>query len=313
MALCKARRRPGFTLIELLVVIAVIAILIGLLVPAVQQVREAAARTQCANNLKQIGLAFYNHHDTLKLFPTGGGTASGTFMTFPSPIAPPAVGRAQRGGWAYQILPYLEQENLWKCGDSTTIQQTPVAVYFCPTRRSPQQSTQGSWAGNALIDYAASNMEPGPGQVADANDDRFNRGNGVVRFNVAGAVRIAHVTDGTSNTLLVGEKRLARDLLSTGLAPDDDQGYSIGWDHDTVARTVNPPAQDPPSTAVGYGTDNCLTNPCPLGSTFGSAHAAGFQMAMADGSVRRINYGISLRTLMALGTIAGGEVLGNDF
>jgi prepilin-type N-terminal cleavage/methylation domain-containing protein len=313
MILCKARRRPGFTLVELLVVIAIIAILIGLLVPAVQKVREAAARIQCANNLKQIGLAFHNHHDTLRFFPTGGGTTDGVFMTFPSPVAPPAVGRAQQGGWGYQILPYLEQGNLWNCGDGTAIQQTPVAVYFCPSRRSPQQSTQGPWAGNALIDYAASNMDPGPGQAAHPTDDRFNTGSGVVRFNVVGAVRSAHVLDGLSNTLLVGEKRLARDRLGTGLAPDDDQGYSIGWDHDTVSRTVNPPAQDPSSTAAGYGTDNCLVNPCPLGSTFGSAHAAGFQVVLADGSVRLLAYGISQRTFMALGTIAGGEVLGNDF
>ncbi len=307
------KRRPGFTLIELLVVIAIIAILIGLLVPAVQQVREAAARTQCANHLKQIGLAFHNHHDVLNYFPTGGGTPSGLFMLFPAPLTPPAVGRAQQGGWGYQILPYLEQVNLWRCGNSVTIQQTPLEVYFCPSRRDPVQSTQGIWAGNALTDYAASNMEPGPGMTADPIDDRFNTGNGIVRFNVVGAVRIAHVLDGTSNTLLVGEKRLARDRLSTGLAPDDDQGYSIGWDHDTVARTINPPAPDPNSTAVGFGTDNCVTNPCPFGSTFGSAHIAGFQMVMADGSVRLITYGIRQPTFMALGTSAGGEVIADDF
>src|SRR5262245_41827572 len=130
-------KRRGFTLIELLVVIAIIAILIALLVPAVQKVREASNVAQCKNQLKQIGLAWHNHHETFKVFPSGGGHWAASDSRTKTRTGVPADYNDQVWGWAYQILPFIEQEALWSHKSDAAITATSVVTYYCPSFRGP--------------------------------------------------------------------------------------------------------------------------------------------------------------------------------
>jgi prepilin-type N-terminal cleavage/methylation domain-containing protein len=286
--------RSGFTLIELLVVIAIIAVLIGLLLPAVQKVREAAARAKCQNNLKQVALAFHNHHDTHQFFPSGGWDWSDP-PTYAG--GRPVTGAGQRAGWGFQVLPFIEADNAWRGGPATTdLDRVRVAIgttnptFFCPSRRGPQTVTHsdpgylaGLTAPRALCDYAGSNLE----------------GTGVVqRRNPA---RMADVTDGTSLTLLAAEKRL--NLARLGQPQkDDDEGYTAGWDVDTLRETDKEPRPDL------FGTDIDTGN-----KRFGSSHVGRFNAAFTDGSVRTIPYAIDEKVFERLGDKSDGKTVPNDF
>jgi len=297
-------KRVGFTLIELLVVIAIIAILIGLLLPAVQKVREAANRLQCTNNLKQIGLAWNTHQVTYGLYPTGG-RMNWDDVNFRG--GAPEVLNKQNAGWGYQILPFLEQENVWRGGDAVTdadknalIYKTPIKVYFCPSRRAPgliKWDPSFVWVPRtetASIDYAASlgntnfPVPPIPYLIGRMED-------GICRGLESGGARgPAEVLDGLSNTLFVAEKGIDMTYLGK-FQYDDDAGYIDSMDPDTLRFTNAVPAKDSPINK----RYSCL---------FGSSHTGTFGGLMGDGSVKSIQYSISVSTFKAMGSVAGGEV-----
>jgi prepilin-type N-terminal cleavage/methylation domain-containing protein len=279
MSPCTCRRRRGFTLIELLVVIAIIAILIGLLLPAVQKVREAAARTQCRNHLKQIALAFHNFHDVYGRFPDGGKNGSDTPASNPMATTYP-TGRAE-WSWTWQILPFIEQDNLYRLADNgtnnNTIYRSAIKIYYCPTRRSAQL-----YNNRGKIDYA------GNGGTSSGSP------NGLLTRLGFDVVKMASITDGTSNTIMVGEKRMKRDKF--GMSYDDNEPFvAPGWDSEIVrfaASDLDKPCCGP-NQDIQFTPTPPFSDPDSGLAQFGSSHPSGINAALADGSVIGIRYNIT--------------------
>jgi len=313
-ALRRLRARwGGFTLIELLVVIAIIAILIGLLVPAVQKVREAAARIQCGNNLRQIGLAMHNFHGTNNRFPPPRGDF---FVTYAQALGltPPTYGGlypggfTQYGGWMVSLLPYVEQDNLRKQMNYTGTNWVPayfnnqgtiVKTYQCPSDpRSGIKPPAGDGATTSYLGVTGSDGYAGTG--TGQNEQFFGPTNGIFDVSSTG-VRVTDITDGSTNTLMVGERPPAGDLY-------------WGWwgvsDYDCLLSTyglidfyadLSPGIfRAPTKKPLDYNYES---------NHFYSLHTAGSNWLIGDASVRFIAYGASADTIQRMGSRARGEVV----
>jgi len=308
---CTRRNRRAFTLIELLVVIAIIGLLMALLLPAIQRVREASNRMRCGNNLSQIAIAFHNHHNDFGYFPTGGasinndpGTTANFSLSRTFIGGQPATGPNQSWGWAYQILPYIEQKDLWLNSNDATVRRTPIPLYFCPSRRRPGVDVNGI----AQLDYA------GNGGAFEGQSGLFAPGWGaVVIRHASGAIvtrtpsesppfeRVVTLDsgfpDGTSNTFLAGEKYVRRTQYQRGPHEDRDS-FAAGFVCDTV-RWARAPNQNLPQPLV----DDTFDAP----RRFGSAHVARVNFVYVDRSVRALSYKIDMTIFYLLAVKEDGH------
>ncbi len=331
-----SRSRRGFTLIELLVVIAIIAILIGLLLPAVQKVREAASRMSCSNNLKQLALACHSYHDVNSGLPSA-------MVVYNNGNAPyyPYNTSGFGPNWIVLILPYIEQGNIYNtCSASITsnmqgsgdmgwlsaLQGVKIKSLLCSSDGFNAQAFTGGLGNNVRGNYAAN---CGPGFFANqlnggSNSSNFNlQGQGPFWYTTQAPYRCAqiqNIQDGSSNTMMLGEIR-------AGVVASDPRGvWALGhpgssvvtWyatGDDLTINASNSGADDIQNCTDGGGTPNgmgCWSS-CPSQqATLRSQHTSGANSAMADGSVRFLSNSLSVQTYYQIGSANDGLPLGSD-
>jgi len=343
-----SRSRRGFTLIELLVVIAIIAILIGLLLPAVQKVREAAARMSCSNNLKQLALACHNYHDQVQFLPPGAANDQAPFGTQGT------ISTANQWGssWKVYILPFIEQDNIFRrwtfnshsgyanAANANLINTITIKGYRCPSSPVPERFNRGGAAASMMVDSytgiagsVVAGMTPAVtpivavgccnGTGPQATD------NGILH--AGSKVTMVGITDGTSNTWLIGEQSdhlrdTNRQPVTAGFtaacgnsgglygwtmgAAHNTGGGAVGWGDGrhfnctSVRWQINQTGFANSSTT---GTNNDVGTNFPLSS----GHSGGVNIALAAGSIRFFTNSTTLAIISAYSTKAAGEVIPN--
>ena len=320
------RDRIGFTLVELLVVIAIIGILVALLLPAVQAAREAARRTQCTNQVRQLALSFHNHHDVHGHLPTGGW--GWPWLGYPEY----GYGKNQPGGWMYNILPFMEEENIHDLGkgatgaareEATRLRvQSPFEGMTCPSRRDANvyaydtstadyaycepfdQCSKSDYAANAgdmimpeLFGYPNGTVNYEDGLVTVSQEsygsNTFSPYQGVqvptgVIFGRS-EIGFHNITDGTTSTYMVGEKYMSTDHYDDGLDEGDNEPAFSGNNNDTLRITSKTGIL---GRKYNLGSDQAGSSNDLGEFLFGSAHAAGFNMAMCDASVSFVSFDV---------------------
>jgi prepilin-type N-terminal cleavage/methylation domain-containing protein/prepilin-type processing-associated H-X9-DG protein len=298
-----SRDRRGFTLIELLVVIAIIAVLIALLLPAVQSAREAARRSQCVNNLMQLGISLQNYESSHEVFPPGVINGTGPVLDLP---------KGYHFGWITQVLPYCEQRNVYnhfnfKAGlyesQNLTTRTSLVRSFLCPSDPGPNRATNKV----AMTNYVGCHND------VEAPIDAKNHG----VFFLNSAIRYEDIPDGSSQTIFLGEK------LNDGLGEGWASGTRASLRNTGTApnsRFNSPLAPGAASAAIGIDEDDetaAALKAAPPGTPgfvggFASRHPGGANSAFGDGSVRFLKNSISPGIFKLLGNRADGEILDSD-
>lgn len=306
-------RYRGFTLIELLVVIAIIGVLVGLLLPAVQQAREAARRMTCVNNLKQTGLAMHSYYDSNRQLPSG-------YISPGTSAADPSASETVKGyAWGFVLLPYMEQSSLFDSIDQTgeavgTSNEAKAAEanlggYRCPTDTAPVSFSVNN--GSGTVDLPTSNYVA----VLGWNNVTTEAGQGNGVFFRNSDIQFRDIRDGLSTTICVGERKHIHDFFDQGPYPANSTWYAAvpGVLRDAGMTMMPMMKEGPGSLVLGHvGQSGMMSGKTPNHTNhivhFSSSHFGGVAFLLCDGSTHIIRDNIDYQLFKAIGTRAGGEV-----